>query len=171
MATSRVFPFVPKSNRFLEPGDFFGMPLPNDRWACGVVLGNLRKKRMAFIGGLFNWVGDEPPSCESVSGSDIPHFTVHHVKTISNYGLTIDGNCPVDQSDLGLRRNVFDVYRGGLFDHNREGMKQDRSTPAMHATSPGGLYARAIRLYGGMGDTEEIRLYLGSLRESLAQMN
>ncbi len=171
MAKSRVFPFVPKSNRFLEPGDFFGMPLPNGRWACGLVLGCLVDTRTAFIGSLFDWVGDEPPSCESVAGSDIPYITSHHVKTISGLGLSIDGNCPVDQSDLGLRRNVLDVYRGGLFDHNRKGMKQDRSIPAMHASSPGGLYARAIRLYGGMDDTEKIRLYLGSLRESLAQTN
>ncbi len=172
MTKLRKFPFVPKSNKFLMPGDFVGIPLPNEQWACAVILGRLLSGRSAFIGGLFEWVGSGPPCCSSIDGAQVPHYSSHHIKTISSYGLSIDGNCRLDQSNFELRQQSFDVYQGGLFDHSRRGAdKQDRSIKKLGAMNMGGLYARAIRLYGGMDDTEEIRLYLGSLRESLAQTN
>lgn len=33
-----VYPFEPKSNAYLLPGQFWGVPLSDGRWACGRVL-------------------------------------------------------------------------------------------------------------------------------------
>ena len=53
MAQAPEYPFVPKSNRWLEPGQFWGVPLRSGRHACGRVLlsPGWRGVRTTFIGG------------------------------------------------------------------------------------------------------------------------
>jgi len=59
------YPFEPKSNTHLLPGQFWGVPLSDGRWACGRVLavktqpdayfpGNSR----TFLAALMYWQGD-----------------------------------------------------------------------------------------------------------------
>lgn len=67
MAGEPAYPFEPKSNAHLKPGQFWGVPLTDGRWACGRVLatkiesddyfvGNAR----TFLAALMDWVGEVP---------------------------------------------------------------------------------------------------------------
>jgi hypothetical protein len=80
------FPFVPKSNTHLEPGQFWSIPLSDGRFACGRVLRIDRDReygaRSMFVAGLLDWVGSEPPTSESIAGAallDVGHARVELV--------------------------------------------------------------------------------------------
>ena len=75
---SLKYPFEPRSNSYLVPGQFWGVPLSDGRWACGRVLaiksepdayfpGNSR----TFLAGLMNWDGDDPPTSDSIAGQTL----------------------------------------------------------------------------------------------------
>jgi hypothetical protein len=72
---SHEFPFTPKSNAHLEPGQFWSIPLSDGRFACGRVLRVDREReygrRTMFIAGLLDWVGDEPPTSETIAGAPL----------------------------------------------------------------------------------------------------
>ena len=68
------YPFEPRSNAHLLPGQFWGVPLSDGRLACGRVLavkagsdsyfpGNSR----TFLAALMHWEGDEPPTAEDIA--------------------------------------------------------------------------------------------------------
>ncbi|MDP2630376.1 MAG: hypothetical protein Q8P56_03125, partial [Candidatus Uhrbacteria bacterium] len=65
-----TYPFRPKTNKNLIPGQFWGVPLKNGRFACGRVLQIPKKgsglgERILFLAGLMDWIGDEPPTFDS----------------------------------------------------------------------------------------------------------
>lgn len=66
------YPFVPRSTAYLEPGQYWAIPLSNGQYACGIVVAKLadmhdgKIKQITFLGALIDWVGDEPPDEESV---------------------------------------------------------------------------------------------------------
>jgi len=112
------YPFEPKSNAYLLPGQFWGVPLSDGRWACGRVLavktqadayfpGNSRM----FLAALMGWQGDEPPAAEAIAGGQVLAQGWAHVKSIRLNGQVILG-C----RDLGLDgiRGLREVtHRGG----------------------------------------------------------
>jgi hypothetical protein len=98
------YPFEPRSNVHLRPGQFWGVPLSDGRWACGRVLavqtepdayfpGNSR----TFLAALMHWEGDEPPTAETIAGRQVLAQGWAHVGSIQRNGRVILG-C----RDLGL---------------------------------------------------------------------
>lgn len=157
----RTFPFRPKSNASLEAGDFFGVPLPNARWACGLVLGPMPGTRVAFVGGVLDWSGTSAPTCADVEKAGVVcKVTEHHVKTITGYGLAINGNCHVDQSDYPAMWTRRKMMQGGIV----LDIPLDFKAPSMPATSFGGLVFAAVRDFGGVTDPGQIQSYLETLR-------
>ena len=77
MPTKRppAYPFVPRSNAYLEPGQFFAIPLNDGRFAAGQVLTiptpetapNSACNTRAVVLGLLDWVGDRPPTAGDVT--------------------------------------------------------------------------------------------------------
>ena len=73
-----AYPFVPKSNRWLEAGQFWAVPLSDGRFACGRVLDVPREldlhvpvARTMFLAGLLDWVGDTPPTAAAIAGAGL----------------------------------------------------------------------------------------------------
>lgn len=83
------YPFQPKSNRYLIPGQFWPIPLSNGTFACGRVLEVSSEYNKAFIGGLMDWIGNEPPTSEDLRGSSIIKQGDGHIKMIQE--TAIDG--------------------------------------------------------------------------------
>jgi hypothetical protein len=65
-----TYPFVPKSTRFLSPGDYWAVPLDDGQLACGGVLqttgDRLPTPNRTFFGGLHDWVAERPPVAEDI---------------------------------------------------------------------------------------------------------
>ena len=61
-----TYPFKPKSTAMLRPGQFWAVPLSNDKFACGRVLqigtAEIPTKTRGFFGGLQDWIGASPPN-------------------------------------------------------------------------------------------------------------
>ncbi len=94
-----AYPFEPKSNAYLHPGQFWEDPLSDGRWACGRVLafksesdsyfhGNNR----TFLAALMDWEGDEPPTAEGIAGHRAVAQGWAHVLTIQKNGGQILGD-------------------------------------------------------------------------------
>ena len=74
------YPFEPRSNAYLKPGQFWGVPLSDGRFACGRVLAvpsldhpdpHLMTSTKAFMAGLMDWVGAVAPYTEAVAGAEL----------------------------------------------------------------------------------------------------
>lgn len=106
------YPFEPRSNAHLEPGQFWGIPLSNGRWACGRVLavrsdsgayfpGNTRM----FLAGLMDWVGERPPTAEAIAGHELIEQGWAHVRAIQRNGGQVLGERPLEMDGIrGLRK-------------------------------------------------------------------
>jgi hypothetical protein len=113
-----VYPFEPKSNAHLVPGQFWGVPLSDGRWACGRVIavkaesdahfpGNSR----TFLAALMDWAGDEPPTAERIAGGRVAAQGWAHVKTIQLNGRLILGCRDLRLDGIHGLREV--THRGG----------------------------------------------------------
>ena len=112
------YPFEPKSNAYLLPGQFWGVPLSDGRWACGRVLAIKKKSDQyfpgnsrTFLAALMDWEGDEPPTADDISGHEVVAQGWAHVLTIQNNGRLILGHRDLALDGIrGLRRVT---HRGG----------------------------------------------------------
>ena len=107
------YPFVPKSNRFLEPGQYWAVPLSDGRFACGRVLDVPRTPdphvpvgRMLFLAGLLDWVGATPPTRHTIAGAGLIAQGFAHIKAITTTGAAVLG-----QRDLEADRIVPALLR------------------------------------------------------------
>lgn len=159
---NRTFPFRPKSNTYLEPGDYFGIPLPQGKWSCGRVLGRGPSGRSTFVGTVMDWCGPQPPTCDDIENVGFATKLRHnHVKTITNFGMQIDGNCPIDQSDLPVMLvHSQAMMRGGIPTHE----PIDVSAPRMPAANNGLLLSVATRTFSEGLTEEEITAHIQALR-------
>lgn len=130
-AKGPAYPFVPKSNRWLEAGQFWSVPLSDGRFACGFVLDVPREPDVhapvstkTFLAGLLDWVGGVPPTSGSIAGAGLFAQGFAHIKAITRTGGQV----------LGCR-----------------GLEVDGITPALWRSHEGGggtvwVYAGARRL-------------------------
>jgi hypothetical protein len=99
LVAAPLYPFEPKSNSYLRPGQFWGVPLSDGRWACGRVLavkkepddhfpGNSR----TFLAALMDWGGNLPPTADDLEGRNIVAQGWAHVLTIQKNGQRILGH-------------------------------------------------------------------------------
>ena len=103
------YPFEPRSTAYLRPGQFWGIPLSDGRWACGRVLalpssagdrgpGDTRR----FLAALMDWVGDDAPTADALAGCGLVDQGWAHVRTIQRTGRLV----------LGERDLALDAVRG-----------------------------------------------------------
>ncbi|MFO0808889.1 MAG: hypothetical protein U0746_09725 [Gemmataceae bacterium] len=111
------FPFRPKSNAQLEPGQFFSFRLSNGRFACGRVLAlpgpGRPGSRISFLVGLMDWSGDAPAAANDLAGRSVVEHGWAHVIILADYAAQIDGFRPLDVQGI-----VPDV--GGAVTYGRE---------------------------------------------------
>ena len=106
-----VTPLVPKSNAALQPGQFWSVPLRDGRFGCGRVLAVVDGGRTRFIGALLDWVGDEPPTADSIAGAPVLAVGNAHVRMISFDGGQILGERPLALDGIEVPA-VIDTYWG-----------------------------------------------------------
>jgi hypothetical protein len=112
------YPFTPKSNAHLKPGQFWPVPLSDGRFGCGRVLGTEREPgygaRTWFLGGLLDWVGVEPPTAESIAGAGLLEFGHAHVDAISENGPILGERPPeADNLTVPAPDTVMSYWGGG----------------------------------------------------------
>ncbi len=100
------YPFVPKSTSYLEPGQFWAVPLSNGKFACGVVLQLMyvegKLYRSAFLAGLLNWSGSNLPSENDIKDNEIIEHGQAHIKIIGGHGGEILGKVNWEDSKLQI---------------------------------------------------------------------
>jgi hypothetical protein len=107
------YPFVPKSNRYLRPGQFWAIPLADGRFACGRVMavpGFGPSDRIGFVAGLADWIESAQPTAEALSGRSIVIQAKTRFEAIAKTGrhvlglrpLDLDGLVAVDPDDMSV---------------------------------------------------------------------
>lgn len=91
-----TYPFVPKSNRYLIPGQFWAIPLSNGMFAAGRVVEIDPRNRTCFLVGLMDWVGPNPPTSEDLAGRRTLTQGEAHYVTILDTGGEILGHRPLE---------------------------------------------------------------------------
>lgn len=96
------YPFRPKSNRFLLPGQFWAIPLENGKFACGRVIEIEPDSRTGFLAGLMDWLGDAPPMPDDLKGYKVVSQGSVHIKTVHETGLNgmILGYLPLTEDEI-----------------------------------------------------------------------
>ncbi|HEU0144342.1 MAG TPA: Imm26 family immunity protein [Nitrososphaera sp.] len=130
------YPFVPKSNQHLSPGDFWAIPLLDGSFGCGVVLElypkGLPGSRVAFLAGLLNWHGTSLPTSESIAGSQTLEQGIVHILAISQTGGEVLGNRPLELN--GIEPWVFingDVIQQGFTRLRKWKRKDNKRYPTL----------------------------------------
>jgi hypothetical protein len=114
------YPFTPKSNRYLRPGQFWAIPLSDGRFAAGRVMSVPAfgpKDRTGVVVGLADWVGDKPPTADDLAGkavlvqakSGYEAVTVTGGQVLGLRPLEHDGLVSMDPDDfsVGTTQNVW----------------------------------------------------------------
>ena len=102
MARPPVYPFIPKSSAYLEPGQFWAIPLSDGRFGCGRILAvprepdpNLMVGTRAFLAGLLDWVAERPPDGDAIAGTRLVAQGFAHIKAITTTGGSVLGLRPL----------------------------------------------------------------------------
>jgi len=111
---SNVYPFVPKSNAKLWPGQFWAIPLSDGRFACGRVLAiDVNKAygaRSSFVAGLLDWVGREAPNAESIAGAPLLEVGNAHVRAIERSGGAVLGERPLEADGIAVPQKITNYW-------------------------------------------------------------
>jgi hypothetical protein len=118
LVTGRTgYPFEPKSIARLQVGQFWAVPLPDGRRACGRVLhvpgtaDSLCLNSRIFLAGLMDWSGPEPPTSEAIAGRGLLAQGRMHVAGIRDTGSLIIGPRDLELDGIAGLREVS--HRGG----------------------------------------------------------
>jgi immunity protein 26 of polymorphic toxin system len=99
-----LYPFTPRSNAQLDPGQFWSIPLADGRFGCGRVLRLDRDRaygaRILFVGALLDWVGESSPTAEAIAGRPLLGIGVMHVRAISYGGGLVVGERPLEADGI-----------------------------------------------------------------------
>jgi hypothetical protein len=93
------YPFSPRSNRYLRPGQFWAIPLPNGQFGAGRVTASPAfgpSDRTTFCLALMDWVGTSPPTAEDLSGTRAVQQAITRWEAIASTGGQILGNRPLE---------------------------------------------------------------------------
>ena len=105
-ASPITYPFRPRSTAPLVPGQFWAVPLPDGRFACGRVLqlggSEIPTPNRTFFGGLLDWIGTESPTADAIAGSQLVKTGVMHIKAITELGGEILGHRPLEADGIEL---------------------------------------------------------------------
>ena len=116
-ARMKSFPFVPKSTNPLQRGQFWSIPLVDDQFGAGCVLGeHLKEGKLStriFLAGVVRWIGTKPPAASDLAGCDVLRFGFAHILTIATTGGSILGVADLLLADLPAAAEATDVDAWG----------------------------------------------------------
>ena len=91
------YPFVPKSNKFLRPGQFWSIRLSNGTFAAGRVMAVPAfgpKDRTGVVVALMDWSGDHEPTANDLAGRGVLDQAKTRFEAISKNGAQVLGLRP-----------------------------------------------------------------------------
>ncbi len=116
------YPFVPKTNSQLRPGQFFPIALSDGRFSCGRVLAIERNAgcgaRTNFVLGLLDWVDESLPTTDSIANAGVYEVATAHAKTVQECGGEILGLRPLELDDISPPSEVRS-FAGGMWAKER----------------------------------------------------
>ncbi len=80
----------------MKAGQFWGVPVGQRGFACGVVLSiekkqNGKRDSRRFLAGLLDWAGPEQPTAAKILGHRVIEYGYAHLKTITENGGALIG--------------------------------------------------------------------------------
>ena len=140
-ASAPHYPFVPKSNRYLEAGQYWAVPLSDGRFACGRVLDVPREpdlhvpvSRVLFLAGMLNWVGRTPPTSRAIAGAGLLAQGFAHIKAITTTGAAVLGRRDLEAD--GIVAAPWRSHEGGGTVWVYEGARRVRPATAADRDLP-----------------------------------
>lgn len=103
VAVEPTYPFVPRSNRLLRPGQFWAIPLSDGRFAAGRVMAVPAfgvGDRTGVVVGLVDWVGDGPPTEADIAGRPVLVQAKARFEAITMTGGEVLGLRPLEVDNL-----------------------------------------------------------------------
>jgi hypothetical protein len=110
------YPFVPRTNAYLIPGQFFSIRLTNGRYACGRVLANRWSypsgpgSRTTFRVGLMDWSGDHPATADDLADCRVLEQGYADVGIVPRYEAQIDGCRPLEADGIAPDPTAQGMY-------------------------------------------------------------
>ena len=113
-----AYPLIPKTNAHLVPGQFWSIPMSDGRFGCGRVLridpDRASGRRTWFVGAILDWVGDAPPSSETIAGRPLLDVGHAHVRIVSFGGGAILGERPLEADAIEPPATVNSYWGDGF---------------------------------------------------------
>lgn len=94
------YPLSIKSTAYLQPGQYWAVPLKSGKFACGRVIQLWSLSRKYFLCGLMDWLGDAPPDAESIAGCRTVEQGCTRIEAIHITGGMILGYRPLELEDI-----------------------------------------------------------------------
>jgi len=98
-----TYPFIPKSNKKITPGDYWITKLSNESFAVGIVIdippADLKLTKEIIIG-LLDWNKNSTPKIEDLRNSKILDQGHAHIKTITENSNGILGNLNLEKANI-----------------------------------------------------------------------
>ena len=98
-----TYPFIPKSNKKIRPGDYWITQLSNKSFAVGIVIDvppeDLKLNREIIVG-LLNWNESFVPKTKNLVNLEILDQGHAHIKTISEFSNGISGNISFEKANI-----------------------------------------------------------------------
>jgi hypothetical protein len=154
-----TYPFVPRSRAYLQPGQFWSLPLSGHRFACGRILqlhpGKGTKESRRFLAALLDWCGTLPPTAHAIAGCGAISQGLMHLASIGETHSEILGWRDLDLD--GLRPGWFlDQAPGpytnllcGLYRRRRADPEEMLDTPVLPEWGTGVINALAETAFAG----------------------
>jgi hypothetical protein len=98
-----AYPFMPRSNWYLRPGQFWGIKLSDGRYAAGRVMAvpaSGSRDSVGVVVGLMDWVGAAPPTAADLSGRPVLEQAKSNFEAIANTGSEVLGLRPLEADGL-----------------------------------------------------------------------
>lgn len=115
----RVFPLAPRSVADLEIGDYWIVSLPSGGFGALQVRDLQRTGRgakTAFVAGVVDWRGHEPPEPEELAGRRVLAQGLTRIEVFTQGGATIVGNAPGTVPAAALT-SAFRSFAAGTVTH------------------------------------------------------
>ncbi len=88
----------------LRPGQFWSVPLSDGRFGCGRVLGVEREpgygSRTWFLAGVLDWIGDDPPTADSIADAPLLETGHAHIDVIASDAGVVLGERALETDGL-----------------------------------------------------------------------
>src|ERR1700761_1096261 len=131
--TEPTYPFVPKSNRHLRPGQFWALPVSGQRFGAGRVMAVPAfgpTDRIGAVIGLMDWIGGHPPTSEDLHDRQGLIQPKSRFEAIAKTGGEVLGHRPLELDGLeAIDRTISRLAPGTRYGGGPPSSSTQNSSP------------------------------------------